>query len=103
MIVRLWRGRADPARPDAYPQHFRENVLPELRATPGFLRAFLSRREEDGLIEFLVETQWAGIEAIRAFAGDAIDRAVVESGAVAALVDYDATVQHFEAVEEASL
>ena len=30
MILREWRGRASQANPDAYPTHFRNNVLPEL-------------------------------------------------------------------------
>jgi heme-degrading monooxygenase HmoA len=99
MIVRLWRGRADLSRPDDYPRHFRDNVLPELRATPGFLGARLSRRESAGGIEFLVTTEWASLDSIRAFAGETLDVAVVEPQAVAALTSYDATVQHFEVIE----
>ena len=36
MIVRTWRGRAAPAQPDAYPEHFRFTVLPALKAIKGF-------------------------------------------------------------------
>ncbi len=41
------------------------------------------------------------MDAIRAFAGEEIDEAVVEPGAVAALLDFDAKVQHYEVIEEA--
>jgi hypothetical protein len=41
------------------------------------------------------------MDAIRDFAGSEIDKAVVEPGAVAALVDFDAKVQHCEVIEEA--
>ena len=99
MIVRLWRGRADLARPEDYPKHFRDNVLPELQATPGFLGAKLTRRDDADEIEFLVITEWVSLDAIRAFAGETIDRAVVEPQAIAALKSYDATVQHFEVIE----
>jgi hypothetical protein len=51
-------------------------------------------------VEFLVLTRWRSIEAIRAFAGDEITRAVVEPGAVAPLIDFDATVTHYEVLEE---
>ncbi len=42
------------------------------------------------------------MEAIRAFAGPAVDKAVVEPGAVAALDDFDDTVRHYEVIEEVS-
>ena len=99
MIIREWRGRASPDNTEAYPAHFRTNVLPELRTVPGFLGAHLSRRQHGDLIEFLVLTRWESLDAIRAFAGDDIGRAVVEPGAVAALVEYDPRVQHYDVLE----
>jgi heme-degrading monooxygenase HmoA len=101
MIIREWRGRAAPSKADAYPDHFRANVLPELHRVPGFLGAYLSRRQLDEAIEFFVLTRWQSIEAIRGFAGSDISNAVVEPGAVAALLDFDASVQHYEVIEEA--
>jgi heme-degrading monooxygenase HmoA len=101
MIIREWRGRAAPSKAEAYPDHFRANVLPELHRVPGFVGACLSRRQLDDAIEFLVLTRWQSIEAIRSFAGSDIARAVVEPGAVAALLDFDAGVQHYEMIEEA--
>ena len=58
MILREWRGRASPANPDAYPTHFRNNVLPELYDIPGFLGACLSQRQLNDTIEILVVTRW---------------------------------------------
>ena len=40
MIIREWRGRADAGREDAYPKHFREKVVPELRTIQGFVFLF---------------------------------------------------------------
>jgi len=102
VIMRSWRGRASAANPDAYPAHFAHSVLPELRGIDGFLGATLLREARDDTIEFLVLTRWASRAAIRAFAGDDIERAVVEPEAAAALVSFDATVQHYEVVQEAS-
>jgi len=102
MIVRAWRGRAAPAMPDAYPEHFRYRVLPSLRAMPGFLGASLLRHDRPDEIEFLLLTRWASHEAIRAFAGEHPDRAVVEPEAVEALVSFDATVRHYDVIEEAA-
>jgi heme-degrading monooxygenase HmoA len=99
MIVRVWRGWAAADKPDDYPAHFRRSVLPELRATQGFIGATLMRRDEAGEIEFVVATRWASMDAIRAFAGEALDKAVVEPGAVAALERFDETVLHYEVIE----
>ncbi|MFC4309943.1 antibiotic biosynthesis monooxygenase family protein [Steroidobacter flavus] len=100
MIIREWRGRAPRARAGEYPTHFLTRVVPELRDVPGFLGATLSKREDGERVEFVVLTRWSSMDAVRAFAGADLDRAVVEPGAVAALSDYDRTVRHYEVVED---
>lgn len=99
MIVRIWKGWANPAQSEAYPAHFHRAVLPDLRATEGFLGAQLLRSDLPGQIEFMVITRWASLDAIRAFAGETLDKAVVEPGAVAALERFDETVLHYEVVD----
>jgi heme-degrading monooxygenase HmoA len=99
MIIREWRGRARRSQAAAYPRHFRERVISELRDVPGFMGAQLSRRDVDGGVEFLVLTQWQSMDAIRGFAGTEVDKAVVEAGAAAALVEFDERVRHYEVVE----
>jgi len=100
MIIREWRGRSSRDRVEAYPAHFRNVVLPELRGIAGFVSATLSRRDQGETIEYLVLTRWQSIDAIRAFAGNAPDKAVVEPSAVATLTDYDDSVRHYEVVED---
>jgi heme-degrading monooxygenase HmoA len=100
MIIREWRGRASPSNAEAYPTHFRKNVLPGLIRIPGFLGAHLSKRQVDNTIEFLVLTRWQSVDTIHRFAGSDITKAMVEPGAIAALLDYDANVQHYEVIEE---
>ncbi len=99
MIVRTWRGRTTSAWADAYPRHFHHTVMAELKAIPGFLGADLLKEEKDGQVEYFVLTRWASREAIKAFAGDDYEQAVVEPEAVAALDDFDRTVRHYETVE----
>jgi heme-degrading monooxygenase HmoA len=101
MIIREWRGRAGRSQADAYPRHFRERVISELREVPGFMGAQLSRRDVDGGVEFLVLTRWQSMDAIRGFAGMEVDKAVVEPGAAAALVEFDERVRHYEVIETA--
>jgi heme-degrading monooxygenase HmoA len=101
MIIREWRGRASLAQAETYPVHFRTKVVPELVNLPGFVGAHLSRRLLGDRIEFLVLTRWKSVDAIRDFAGSEIDKAVVEPDAVAALIDFDAKVRHYEVIDEA--
>jgi heme-degrading monooxygenase HmoA len=80
--------------------HFREKVVPELRQVPGFAGAQLARRQIGDKIEFLVLTRWRSMDAIRAFAGTDVEKAVVEPDAVAALLEFDGRVRHYDVVEE---
>jgi heme-degrading monooxygenase HmoA len=100
MILREWRGRASPLKAEAYPAHFRRNVLPELVGVPGFLGAQLGKRQIGDRIEFLVLTRWRDVSSIQGFAGREIDRAIVEPGALAALTDFDACLRHYEVIED---
>ena len=102
MIIRTWCGIASAANPHGYPEHFTRTAVPALQRIEGFLGASLLREDRADAIEFLVLTRWASLDAIRAFAGDAISQAVVEPEAAAALVDFDRTVHHYHVVAEAS-
>ena len=100
MIVRTWRGKAARGKEGAYTEHFRLKLLPELKSISGFLGATLLREDREKDSEFLVLTRWASLESIRAFAGQALEHAVMEPDAIAALLSYDPKVQHYAIVEE---
>jgi heme-degrading monooxygenase HmoA len=99
-IARVWSCRADPKDPDAYPRHFKDKVLPELDAIPGFLGAMLMRRELDGAIEYTVLTRWVSMDVIRRFTGRDLNAAVVHPEIAVKLIDYDKTVTHSEILEK---
>ena len=98
VIARRWRGWASaPADADAYVSHFERAVRPRLAATDGFIDATLERVEgDDRRTEIVVVTRWASMEAIRAFAGDDVDDAVVAPEARAVLDDFETRVRHIE-------
>jgi hypothetical protein len=98
MIARSWSGRTTLANEPKYLDHFTRNVLRELRALDGFVEAKLLRREREGDVQIFVISTWTNEDAIRAFAGVDIERAVVEPEAVAVLTSFDATVQHWDVV-----
>jgi len=96
MIVRMWRGQATAANADAYEHFATTRVFAELPAIAGHRGAYLLKRPVGDEVEFIAVTLWDSIAAIRAFAGEAIDRAVVEPEARAVLSSFDDFVRHFE-------
>jgi heme-degrading monooxygenase HmoA len=103
MIVRVWRGYASAATQDAYPKHLLENVRPKLERLAGFRGLMLLRRPTGEEIEYLVLTHWQSMDAVRAFAGDDPERAVVEPEARVALVRFDDLVTHYEVLAAAEV
>lgn len=102
MIARVWSARATPANAAAYIQHFSEAVLPVVRAVSGYSGATVLQSEDHGLVEIVVTTRWTSLDAVRAFAGDPIDRAVVTDEARAVLRSFDDRVRHFHVAVEDS-
>jgi hypothetical protein len=98
MIVRMWRGRAKAENADAYERFVTTKVFAELPAIAGHRGAYLLKRpiENGSEVEFIAITLWESLAAIHGFAGDAIDRAVVEPEARAVLSSFDDFVRHFE-------
>src|SRR5262245_54583594 len=99
MISRHWRGVTKPQEADNYVRHLRRDTFPQLSRIPGFVSASILRRAVAAGVEFLVVTTWQSIEAIRQFAGDSADVAVVPMVVQEMMVDYDRTVAHYEVVE----
>lgn len=96
MIARVWRGWAADANADAYQRHVTGTVLPEVARIAGHRGGYVLRRNlPDGDTEFMVVTLWDSMDAVRAFAGAAPDRAVVEPAARAVLSRHDDTVAHY--------
>jgi heme-degrading monooxygenase HmoA len=71
-----------------------------LRSLSGFISADLMERVDDSEIEFVVTSRWQSLKAVREFAGDAYEKAVVAPGARAVLASYDDDVAHYEVTAE---
>lgn len=96
MIARVWRGSAIRERADDYVEHLEQSVIPELQQIDGFRGIYLLRRNLSDGIEFVVMTLWESMEAIRKFAGENPEIAVVAPTARVLFREYDAEVKHFE-------
>jgi len=98
MIARMWRGFAFPEKAEEYVKHLQMSVLPELRQIDGFQGVYVMRQDSSNDIEFIVLTLWKSMDAIRKFAGEKTEVAVVATAAQGLFREYDSTVKHFEVV-----
>ena len=96
MISRYWRGRTSGADADAYERFLRESLFPELNAIDGFIGGYVLRRDVDQGVEFVTLTQFASLDALRAFAGDDYEQAVIKPEAEALLAEADERAVHYE-------
>jgi heme-degrading monooxygenase HmoA len=100
MIARIWRGWAPLATADDYQRHYQTEVSEHLRAVGGFRGARLLRREDGREAMFTSITFFTSLDAIRGFAGDDYEVAVVEEAARRALSRWDEQVSHHEVAAE---
>ena len=100
MIARIWRGWAPLATADDYQRHYETEVSRHLQAVSGFGGARLLRREVGQEVMFTSITFFTSLDAIRGFAGDDCELAVVEEAARQALSHWDERVSHHEVVAE---
>jgi heme-degrading monooxygenase HmoA len=96
MIARVWTALTTPPQAPAYAEHFHSQVLPALRRVDGFAGAVLLQRPAAGAVELVVLTYWRSLDAIRGFAGDDPEQAVVAAEAAALLTRFDPRVRHYE-------
>lgn len=98
MISRHWTTICKRDRGDAYIHHLKSETFPLLTTIPGFVRASILKRDVEGGTEFEIVTVWESLEAIRSFAGEDIEAAVIPLVARAMMVKFDARARHYEVV-----
>ncbi len=96
MIARTWRGWAAAATADDYQRHYETDVAEHLRDVPGFQGARLLRRQAGDEVEFTSITFFTDLDAVRGFAGESYEEAVLEEDARRALSRWDDRVSHAE-------
>jgi antibiotic biosynthesis monooxygenase (ABM) superfamily enzyme len=96
MITRLWRGWTASEKADAYEHFLLSELFPSMREIPGFRGAEVLRRPDGGEVAFVTLTRFDSLDAIRAFAGDNYEMAVIEPPALALLSHYDERALHFD-------
>ncbi len=101
MISRIWHGYTTPENADIYEALLKEEIFigTQDRQIQGFHEIQLFRRDIGNEVEFITVMWFDSIEAVRIFAGEDYEAAVVPPKARAALKRFDQRSQHYEVRE----
>lgn len=96
MIARHWTGLVKKDKADDYIAHLTNDTFKGLTRIDGFIEASILKRELQEGIEFLIITKWDSSAAIKQFAGEHYETAVVPKIAQEMMIRYDKQVKHYE-------
>jgi heme-degrading monooxygenase HmoA len=99
MIERHWKGTCKIEQASNYTMHLLHDTFPLLAGMEGFVKATILKRALGNGIEFLIVTVWQSIDAIKQFAGEDVETAVVPANVQQMMVAFDKTVSHYEVAE----
>ena len=98
MISRIWHGWTSQENADAYESLLKSEILPGIqgRRIAGCRGIHLLRRDLGYEVEFVTIMWFDSLDAVRVFAGEEYEVAVVPAKARALLARFDARSQHYE-------
>jgi len=98
MISRIWHGYTTSDNADAYESLLKIEIFMGIknRKIKGFKGIHLFRRKIENEIEFITLMWFENLEAVKVFAGEDYETAVVPPKARALLSHYDHRSQHYE-------
>jgi heme-degrading monooxygenase HmoA len=101
MIGRIWHGYTTTANADAYEALLKQEIFVGIRGRriAGFREIQLLRRDLGPEVEFITIMWFDSLDAVRTFAGDDYEVAVVPPKARAVLSHFDERSQHYEVRE----
>lgn len=98
MICRIWHGYTAKENADAYEALLMNEIFIGIRdrQIKGYKGIQLLQRKLDDKVEFITIMWFESLEAVRAFAGEDYEMAVVPQKARALLSSFDERSQHYE-------
>ena len=96
MIARTWHGAVPAEHGDTYHDYLCGTGVPDLRATPGNRGVYVLRRVEGAEAHFVMISLWESEEAIRAFAGDDLEKARYYPEDAEFLLELEPRCTHYE-------
>ena len=101
MISRIWHGWTTRENADAYETLLRTEIFSGIATRPiqAYRGIHLLRRDVDDGVEFVTIMWFDSLDAVRAFAGDDYEVAVVPPKARQLLSRFDARSAHYQVAE----
>ena len=99
MIARIWTGEVGRADAEVYADYIRETGFREYGETPGNRGAWLLRRDDGDSTGFVALSMWDSLDAVRAFAGDDVEAAVLYPEDERYLLPGSSSITHYEVVD----
>jgi heme-degrading monooxygenase HmoA len=101
MISRVWHGWTNRENADAYEALLRTEIFANIakRSIQGYRGIHLLRRDVDDGVEFVTIMWFDSLDAVRAFAGEDYEVAVVPPEARQLLSRFDARSAHYHVIE----
>jgi heme-degrading monooxygenase HmoA len=98
VIARIWHGWTTPVNAERYESMLKEEIFLEIesRNIRGFDSIRLLRRQLADEVEFVTIMMFETLDAVREFAGEDYEAAVVPEKAQAVLSRFDFRSQHYE-------
>src|SRR3954464_11003119 len=96
MIARMWHGAVAASKQQAYREYLEKTGVPDSRATPGNRGVVVLERRDGEVAHFVFISLWESLGAIRAFAGDDLEKARYYPEDAAFLLELEPAVTHHE-------
>lgn len=98
MISRIWHGYTTASKADTYESLLKQEIFTGIqnRNIAGYRGIQLFRRNLNAEVEFITVMWFDSIDAVRVFAGEDYEAAVVPPQARTMLSRFDARSQHYE-------
>ncbi len=101
MISRVWYGWTSRENADAYEALLRTEIFRSIasRSLPGYRGIHLLRRDVKDEVEFVTIMWFESLDAVKEFAGDNYETAVVPPKARQLLSRFDSHSAHYQVIE----
>jgi heme-degrading monooxygenase HmoA len=99
VIARVWTGEVRQSDAETYADYIRETGFREYGETAGNRGAWLLRRDDGESCRFVALSMWDSLDAVRAFAGDDVEAAVLYPEDERYLRPGSSTISHYDVVD----
>ena len=98
MIIRIWHGRVNHNDAREYREFLQQRAIPDYQSVDGNIDVKILERQQEDATHFITMTTWESFDAIKAFAGEDLERAKYYPEDEGYLLEFEPTVVHYEVV-----